>query len=136
MRASKRPPAAAAAAVQASGLEEAANLNGEMARIWPSLCESQRAIIIATAKAFAGIERPAKDAPALSRPAALIFNFLKTRPQLEATPQRELLDMLSNDYGIYASASTFYSRYVPQLKQAGVTNAARRGWSLPEHLKR
>jgi len=106
-----------------------------MGRIWPTLSPDHRSLLLRNAQAFAGIERHVADAPAMSRPAALIFNYLKTRPQLEATPQRELLDMLANDYGVHASASTFYSRYVPQLKQAGVINVTRRGWSLPEHLK-
>lgn len=102
---------------------------------WPTLSADARAAILATVRALAGIAAPADDVPAMTRPAALIYDYLEARPR-QAIPQGELLDMLSRDHGIKLSPSTFYSRIVPQLKAAGVVNLTKRGWSLPASRRR
>jgi len=105
-----------------------------MARIWPSLCESQRAIIIATARAFAGIERPVADAPAMSRPAALIFDALLSRPEHHAMSVDEMLDYLG-EHRIDMSTATLRARVIPQLVARGATNTPRIGYSLPRRFR-
>ena len=107
---------------------------GEIVKTWPALSGEHRAIVLSTVRAFAGMTAPPADLPALSRPAAIVFDAMLGRPAHHAMTRAEMLDTLA-DHRIIMSPSALASTVIPQLTARGAVNTPRIGYSIPDRLR-
>lgn len=106
----------------------------EIADHWPAMQPDARAAILATVRALAGIAQPAEDLPALSRPAAIVFDEMLKRPEHHAMNRAEMLDLLA-DHRFIMSPSALASTVIPQLIARGAINTPRIGYSIPQRIR-